>query len=195
MNSVRAPLAPRALPYRVARVPARSHCPIPLTAGRVTRVDADSPPYQRHRTNGYEGQQRSTAAGVQTESRFPTVTGETLTGRTLELPGEYGAPLDLVFVAFRRRQQREGDSWLGAGAAIEDEFDGVRYYELPVIARLYAPARRVIDGGMRAGVPDTDTRERTVTVYTDKRVVRRALDIDTESEVHAFLVDRDGTVY
>lgn len=132
---------------------------------------------------------------VQTEPRFPTITGETLTGRTLELPGEFGAPLNLVFVAFRRRQQAEVDSWLGAAAAIEAEFEAVRYYELPVISRLYAPARRFIDGGMRAGIPDTDTRERTVTVYTDKRVLRRALDIDTESEVHAFLVDRDGAVY
>jgi hypothetical protein len=132
---------------------------------------------------------------VRTESRFPTVTGETLTGRTLELPGDFGAPLNLVFVAFRRRQQTEVDSWLPAAAAVEAEFEGVRYYELPVISRLYAPARRFIDGGMRAGIADADARDRTVTVYTDKRVLRRALDIDTESRVHAVLVDRDGAVY
>jgi len=131
-----------------------------------------------HRTNGFEGKQRSTHMTVRTESRFPTVTGETLTGRTLELPGDFGAPLNLVFVAFRRRQQAEVDSWLPAAAAVEAEFEGVRYYELPVISRLYAPARRFIDGGMRAGIADADARDRTVTVYTDKRVLRRALDID-----------------
>lgn len=132
---------------------------------------------------------------VTTESRFPPVTGETLTGRRLQLPGDFAAPLNLVFVAFRRNQQPDVDSWLGLAADLEAEYPDLRYYELPVISRLYAPAKVFIDGGMRAGIPDADARERTVTVYTDKQVVRRALDIDSEAEIHALLVDTDGTIY
>jgi hypothetical protein len=131
---------------------------------------------------------------IRTEARFPPVTGETLTGRRLALPGDLAAPLNLVFVAFRRSQQPAVDSWLEEAAALERDFD-VRSYELPVISRLYAPAKPFIDGGMRAGIPDADTRERTVTVYTDKPTVRRALDIESEAAIHAFLVDRDGRVY
>jgi hypothetical protein len=129
-----------------------------------------------------------------TEARFPPITGETLTGRPVELPGEFEAPLNLVLVAFRRGQQPDVDTWLPAAAALEADYP-LRYYELPVISRLYAPAKAFIDGGMRAGIPDTDTRERTITVYTDKSVVRRALDIEDETAIHAFLLDRDGTIY
>ncbi|WP_340098041.1 hypothetical protein [Salinibaculum salinum] len=132
---------------------------------------------------------------IQTEARFPPITGETLTGRTLTFPGDFEAPLNLVFVAFKRSQQSDVDTWLDVAVAVESDFPDVRFYEIPVISRLYAPARSFIDGGMRVGIPDDDTRERTVTVYTDKRVVRRALDIDDEGDIHALLVDRDGTVY
>jgi hypothetical protein len=132
---------------------------------------------------------------IRTEARFPPITGETLTGRRLQLPDEFEEPLNLVFVAFRRGQQADVDSWLPVAADIEASFPDVRYYELPVISRLYAPAKLFIDGGMRAGIPDEGTRERTITVYTDKRTVRRALDIEDESEIHAFLVDRDGVIY
>lgn len=130
-----------------------------------------------------------------TEARFPPVTGTTLTGRTLELPGEFEGPLNLLFVAFRRQQQSDIDTWVPVGEEIESEFPDVRYYELPIISRMYAPARPFIDGGMRAAITNRDTRERTVTVYTDKRTVRRALDIDTEAEIQALLVDRDGAIY
>ena len=132
---------------------------------------------------------------VKTESRFPPVTGETLTGRVLDLPEDFEGELNLVFVAFKRDQQSDVDTWVPVGESVEAEYDDVRYYELPVINRLYAPARPFIDGGMRAGIPDRHTRERTVTVYTDKRTVRRALDIEAEDAIQAFLVDREGVVY
>lgn len=132
---------------------------------------------------------------IQTEARFPPITGETLTGRTLHLPGEFEAPLNLVFVAFRRAHQSDIDTWMPVADELESAFPDVRSYELPVMSRRYAPARILIDRGMRAGIPDDDIRDRTVTVYTDKRVVRRALDIDDEEDIHALLVDREGTVY
>jgi hypothetical protein len=132
---------------------------------------------------------------IRTEARFPPITGETLTGRTFQLPEDFEEPLNLVFVAFRRAQQADVDSWLPVAADIEASFPDVRYYELPVMSRLYAAAKPFIDGGMRAGIPDVDTRERTITVYTDKKTVRRALDIEDESEIHAFLLDRDGVIY
>jgi hypothetical protein len=132
---------------------------------------------------------------VHTEARFPTVTGETLTGRRFDLPADFEASYNLAFVAFRRRQQADVDTWVPVAEDVEAEFPDVRYYELPVISRLYAPAKAFIDGGMRAGIPDAETRERTITVYTDKDVVRRALDIESEDAIRAFLVDREGVVY
>lgn len=129
------------------------------------------------------------------EPRFPPVTGLSLTDRTLSLPEDFAQPLNLVFVAFQRNQQSDVDTWVPVGESIESEFSDVRYYEVPVLSRLYRPVRRFIDGGMRSAIDDRETRDRTVTVYTSKRTVKRALDIDTEDDIHVLLVDPAGTIH
>lgn len=132
---------------------------------------------------------------VTTAPQFPPVSGETLTGRHLDLPDDFEGVLNLVFLAFQREQQSDVDTWIPVGESIESDYADVRYYEIPTMSRLYAPVKRFIDGGMRSGIPDRETRDRTITLYTDKETVRRALDIDTEEKIHAFLVDREGTIY
>jgi hypothetical protein len=47
---------------------------------------------------------------------------------------------------------------------------------------------------MRAGIPDSTARERTVTLYLDKAAFRRQLDIPDERDVHVLLVTRDGEI-
>ncbi len=42
---------------------------------------------------------------------FPKVTGKNLDGKTFNLPGDFEAPVSLVFVAFDRKQQSDVDSW------------------------------------------------------------------------------------
>lgn len=130
-----------------------------------------------------------------TAPSFPVVPGENLLGERYDLPGDLDAARNLLLVAFRREQQAAVDTWLPLATEIEAESDDVRYYELPVISRYYRPFRWVIDGGMRAGIPDEDTRRRTITVYTDTATFRRALDLPTDSTIYALLVDRDGRVH
>ena len=54
--------------------------------------------------------------------------------------------------------------------------------------------RRFIDGGMTASIGDPDVLARTITVYTDVAVFQRFLAIPSSDEVHALVVDRDGTI-
>lgn len=130
-----------------------------------------------------------------TTPSFPIVTGENLLGEPYELPGALEAARNLLLVAFRRDQQAAVDTWLPLADALEDEYHYLRYYEIPVISRYYRPFRWFIDGGMRTGIPDEETRERTITVYTDTPTFRRALDLPTDSTIYALLVDRDGRVH
>lgn len=127
--------------------------------------------------------------------RFPGVTGDNLARETYDLPGDFEGDLNLLFVAFRRRQQGAVDTWVPLADQLEAEFPGLRYYELPVISRLYRPVKWFIDGGMRGGIPDEDTRERTITVYTDTDAFRDPLGIDSEDTIQVLLVDPAGTVH
>lgn len=133
---------------------------------------------------------------IRTEARFPPLSGETLDGRALELPDEFDAPLNLVFVTFGRGRRPATESWLSIAGDLAASYPGVRYYRLSIIDRRYAPAKPLVDRRMRSE-RSADDRQRAVTVYTDPAVVRRALDVDDDEEdaVHAFLVDRDGLIY
>jgi hypothetical protein len=47
---------------------------------------------------------------------------------------------------------------------------------------------------MRAGIPNKDTRARTITLYLNKNTFRKALDIDNEQNMWLYLFDRSGKV-
>jgi hypothetical protein len=54
--------------------------------------------------------------------------------------------------------------------------------------------RRFIDGGMRAGISDLAARERTITLYIDKKPFREALGISNEDTIYVLVLDSDGRV-
>jgi hypothetical protein len=77
---------------------------------------------------------------------------------------------------------------------IEQENPGVRFYELLVLSRSYSPFRWLIDGGMRAGIPDSTARRRTITVYTTKGAFKSQLRIPNEDTIYIFLVNKSGKI-
>lgn len=125
---------------------------------------------------------------------FPRVEGTNLEGKRFILPGDFEAELNVVFVAFRREQQADVDSWLpflreqGLGSR------GVRVYEVPTLNRSYRWMRRFIDGGMARGIPELATRETTITLYIDKTPFKKALGIDAEDNISTMIVARDGRI-
>jgi hypothetical protein len=106
------------------------------------------------------------------------------------VPGDLTEPT-VVILAFHRWQQTEVDSWIE-----ELQRAGCRYpiLEIPTIGTRYRLARRFIDGGMRAGIPDARVRERTLTAYTDVGRVLTALGVDSTDHVVVTLVDPSGSV-
>jgi hypothetical protein len=49
-----------------------------------------------------------------------------------------------------------------------------------------------INEGMRAGIPNPKTRERTITLYLNKADFRAALGMPDEDHIYILLIDRQG---
>ena len=125
---------------------------------------------------------------------FPAVSGSNLQRQKLTLPRDFQGAQNLIFIAFQQWQQAQVDTWIPFAKELEATHPGVRYYELPTIERRNALARTFINEGMRAGIPDPVARERTITLYLDKRAFRKALQLPGEDDIHVLLVDRQGKV-
>jgi hypothetical protein len=130
----------------------------------------------------------------ETIMQFPNVTGANLQRNKLNLPQDFQGELNLVFVAFQQWQQTQVDTWIPFARQLEETHAGLRYYELPTIQRLNVLARTFINEGMRAGIPDPIARERTITLYLDKKPFREALQLPGEDDIHVLLLDRRGQV-
>lgn len=126
--------------------------------------------------------------------RFPTVSSSALSGRKYSLPRDFGGRANLVFVAVKREQQRDVDTWLPAARALASANPELRFYELPTMSRGYVLMRPVIVGGMRGGIPDPGTRDVTITLYTNVGAFREALGLESDRTVYALLLDEGGAV-
>jgi len=125
---------------------------------------------------------------------FPSVSASNLDGRKFDLPKGLEGELNVVIVVFRREHQGLIDGWVPHLNGLVGEKKGLAFYELPVIHSSYSVFHRWIDGGMRAGIGDEGARKRTITLYVDKRALKRRLEIPDEDTIHLFLIDRNGKV-
>jgi hypothetical protein len=123
---------------------------------------------------------------------FPTVSGSNLLRDKLTLPHDFQGKLNLVFIPFEQWHQVEVDSWMALAKTLEEQFDSLVYYELPTIQSRNSFYKMFINEGMRAGIPDPKTRERTITLYLDKADFRAALGLLDEKHIYVLVVDRQG---
>ena len=126
---------------------------------------------------------------------FPTVSGSNLLRQKLTLPQDLQGTLNLVFIPFQQWQQSEVDSWVTLAGQLEETYDGLYYYELPTIQSKGVLYKTFINEGMRAGIPNPKSRERTITLYLDKPEFRAALDMQDEDHIYILLIDRQGNEF
>ena len=127
-------------------------------------------------------------------AHFPSVKASNLEKRAFNLPADFEGDRNLLLVAFEREQQKDVDTWLREMKRFEELDPGFHYYELPTIQRPNAFTRWFIDTGMRRGIPDRKARERTITLYLDRKPFCDALLITDQKKIYAFLVNREGRV-
>jgi hypothetical protein len=125
---------------------------------------------------------------------FPDIAARDLQGKDVQLPAGFSGERNVVIIAFQRNHQSLVDSWvpwLEEQAAADT---GLSFYELPTIGRMWAPARRFIDGGMAAAIREPVILQRTLTIYGDVTRLTRPLGIVDRSTISVLLVDATGSV-
>lgn len=127
--------------------------------------------------------------------RFPALQGESLARKQMQLPADLAGDINLLFVAFLRDQQFEINRWMRRVGDLEVRHNGLEIYEVPVLRRFPGFYRGWIDNGMRSGIPDPKARERTVTVYTDRKAFLESAGLADVSQIWTVLVDRTGTIF
>lgn len=124
--------------------------------------------------------------------RFPEVTDKSLAKTRESIPDAARGKVTLVTVAFLRESQSQLDSWLGPFTERFGSREGFTFYEVPMISSGYRFMRLMIDGGMRAGIPDAKHKH-VVTMYGNIKKYVDELSLDTGLG-YAFLLDREGII-
>lgn len=126
--------------------------------------------------------------------KFPALKVRDLEGAEHVIPhGLTGGP-HVIIVAFEQWHQMLVDRWVPGLHALAGRHPGLEVWEVPSISTGYRLFRGYIDGGMRAGIPDPDTRRHTLTAYTDLHALARELEIESLDTIRVFLVDCQGTI-
>ncbi|MFX1470390.1 MAG: hypothetical protein ACFFB8_17240 [Promethearchaeota archaeon] len=125
---------------------------------------------------------------------FPEVIGQNLEFEKFNLPYNLAGKLNLVIIPFRRWHQDLVDQWSFYLNSLEEKYSNFKYYEIPTLNRGYKVMKFMIEGGMRAGIPDKKVRERTITIYVNKSQFKKELEIQTEDTIHLFLINKKGEI-
>jgi hypothetical protein len=125
---------------------------------------------------------------------FPTVSGNSLTGKEFVIPFGLEGEYNLVMIAFEPAQQFLLRTWLPLLSQLAGQYPSFRFYELPTLGNLSEDQRMFIDHGMRRSIPDSDIREIVITLYLDKTAFCEMLNIRSENTVHLLLIDHEGEI-
>lgn len=126
--------------------------------------------------------------------KFPSISSKDLNGRQRTLPNDFEGNWNLLLIAYEQWQQNEVNTWLPVVDKLENDVDGFHYYELPVVGEMGMFGRMQLDYWMRNGIPDSETRDRTITLYTDQTDFRDALEIPDQEHIALLMLDNDGNV-
>jgi hypothetical protein len=124
--------------------------------------------------------------------RFPEVKDDSLANTPVTLPDSARGKVTLITVAFLRESQSQLDSWLNPFFEKYGSNPKYTFYEVPMLSRGYKFMRFMIDGGMRAGIPQAKHKN-VVTMYGDIEKYMKELRLDLRYG-YAFLLDREGII-
>ncbi len=125
---------------------------------------------------------------------FPQVTAYNLAKEKVTLPGGMAGKIDLLLISFAPEQQKDIQSWLEAGQAIQHSNFQFHYYELPVEGRENFVFRWWETSSLRSDDSDPESWPWIVPLFIDRHTFMAALQIPNEKQVVVLLADRDGHI-
>jgi ATP10 protein len=126
-------------------------------------------------------------------TRFPTIRAKTLAGQCVTFPDALAGRVGIVFVAFQQSAQSQIDTWLDPVISDYLNKKDVSYFEIPMISGSYRLVSRLIDSGMRSGVPDS-LHARTATFYGERSAFFKTMGITDSTRAYLFVLSKDGRV-
>jgi len=125
---------------------------------------------------------------------FPEVKGSNLEKKKYNLPKDFEGKLNIVTVAFQQWHQGLVNTWVPFLEELKQTYPDLCFYELPTISRGYKGMRFVIDGGMRMGIPDKSVRNRTITLYLNKKRFMQNLNIKNDENIITYVLNKEGRI-
>ena len=125
---------------------------------------------------------------------FPEVKGSNLEKKRYRLPHDFEGKVNIVTVAFQQWQQSLVDTWVPFLEELKQSYPEMYFYELPTISRGYRGMRFMIDGGMRMGIPDKKIRDRTITLYLEKKKFMENLEIESDEDILTYILNNKGKI-
>lgn len=133
-------------------------------------------------------------AAEERKATFPTISAYSLDKAKVTLPGDLVGQYNLLLISFQPEQQKQVETWMPVAQALQHTNFNFRWYRLPVSERENAVFRWWENSSMRSEETDPETWHWIVPLYVDKGQFRNALQIQTERNITALLVDRQGHV-
>ncbi|MGB0835576.1 MAG: hypothetical protein ACPGR2_13775 [Psychrobium sp.] len=122
---------------------------------------------------------------------FPSVSGESLSQKTVSIPQDFFGKPTLLLVGYVQDSQFDIDRWL---IGLDMTQTQVAIYEIPTIAGMFPRMfSTVIDNGMRAGIPK-ELWGGVVTVYKDGALVQEFTGNVNPNNARVLLLDSAGKV-
>lgn len=126
--------------------------------------------------------------------RFPEYSAKNLNGEMVHMPDDFTGDVNVIFVAYMQWHQRDVDSWLPFVAQLQNDYPTLQQYELPVVGEMNWMNQQRLDNIMRAGIPNTDTRAVTLTIYQSRTEFNRKAGLDSTEHIHVLLLDKQGNI-
>ncbi len=126
---------------------------------------------------------------------FPTINAQALDKTSITLPSQLQGKLNLLLLSWARDQAPQIETWNAVGQALLHSDPAVRVYRIPVSDPENFLFRWWDSASLRTDETDPELLHWIVPIYTDKAMLRRALNVPAnEHQILVLLVDRSGRV-
>ena len=131
------------------------------------------------------------AQAMANDSQFPSLEGELLSSKEVIFPADFKASHHMVIMSFDREQEKQIEGWIKAASDLPET---VSLFEVALIGKVGGIARFFIKGGMRDMEQYKSRKETVMPYFGDADAVKGSLKITDNSQVHAFLITKEGQI-
>ncbi len=133
---------------------------------------------------------QAVAAPLHTGEEFPQLSGQSLTGKSLELPSMIAGKPAVVVFSFSRSAGKDARSW---NVHLSQDFPSLSINTIILLESVPSLFRGMALSGIKSGIPSS-MQDRTVVLYKNEELWKQRLDVTDENRAYLVLVGPDGHI-